>query len=99
MRETAARKVARYDTLQRLAHQVDTWFALIDLESGGLRDPLIGATQLRVLGQQLQNLPGGGIYDYLGNMLIHQAEALFRYQQVLAQALQPLETRWGTANI
>jgi hypothetical protein len=99
LRETAARKVARYDTFQTLAHQVDAWFALIDLESGGLRDPLSGAAQLRVLGQQFHDLPGGGIYDYLGNMLIHQAEALFRYQGVLAQALQPLSAHWGEATI
>jgi hypothetical protein len=99
LRETAARKVARYDTFQTLAHQVDAWFALIDLESGSLRDPLNGAAQLRVLGQQFHDLPGGGIYDYLGNMLIHQAEALFTYQGLLAQTLQPLEARWGEATI
>jgi hypothetical protein len=99
LRESAARKVARYDTFQRLAHQVDAWFALIDLETGGLRDPLTGAAQLRALGQQIHELPGSGLYDYVGNMLIHQAEALFRYQGVLAQALQPLEAHWGTATI
>jgi hypothetical protein len=32
-------------------------------------------------------------------MLIHQAEALFRYQGVLAQALQRLSAHWGTATI
>ena len=32
-------------------------------------------------------------------MLIHQAEALFRYQWVLAQALQGLAERWGEPTI
>ena len=99
LRQSAARKIARYDTFQHLAQQVDAWFALVDLESGSLRDPLTGAAQLRVVGQHIHDLPGGGIYDYLGNMLIHQAEALFRYQGVLAQALQPLVGRWGESTI
>ena len=99
LRASAERKVARYDTFRQLAQQVDAWFALIDLETGGLRDAATGVAQLRALGQQIHDLPGGGIYDYLGNMLIHQAEALFRYQVVLAKALQPLSAQWGSATI
>src|SRR5262249_2146274 len=70
-----------------------------DLESGGLRDLVLGTAQLRALGQHIHDLPGGGIYDYLGNLLLHQAEALFRYQGVLAQALQGLDAQWGSATI
>jgi len=76
--DVARRKVARYDTFYKKAQQVDGWFALIDLETGGLRDPTMGAAQLRALGQQIHALPGGGIYDTLGNMLIHQGQALLR---------------------
>jgi len=78
LQDVARRKVARYDTFYKKAQQVDGWFALIDLESGGLRDPTMGAAQLPALGQQIHDLPGGGIYDTLGNMLIHQGQALLR---------------------
>ncbi len=95
----AARKITRYDAFRVLAEQVDGWFALIDVETGRLRDPVTGAEQLRALGQQIGALPGGEIYDRLGNALIHQAAALFRYQPVLAQALRPLEAEWGVETI
>ena len=95
LHQSALRKVARFDTFEQLARQVDSWFGLIDLESGGLRDVTKGVAQLRALGQQIQALPGGRIYASVGSMLIHQAEALFRYQAVLEVALQPLEVEWG----
>lgn len=99
LQREAQRAVARYDAFSSLAEQVDSWFALIDLQTGALRDPLTGAAALRAVGQQIQALPGGNIYDYLGKLLIHQADALFRYQPVLAQALQPLIRRWGAETI
>jgi hypothetical protein len=95
----AQRAVARHDTFRSLAEQVDSWFALIDWETGELRDPVTGAAALRAIGHQIQALPGGNIYDNVGKLLIHQAEALFRYQPVLAQALQPLVARWGAPTI
>lgn len=95
LRGEALRKIARYDTFHTFATEVDAWFALIDVETGQVRDPVIGAAQLRKLGQQIRALPGAEIYDRLGNALIQQADALFRYQSVLVQALQPLEARWG----
>ncbi len=99
LQSEALRRMARYDAFRSLAEQVDSWFALIDVETGSLRDPVTGAAQLRAVGQQIQALPGGNIYDYLGKLLIHQAEALFRYQPVLAQALQPLVAKWGATTI
>jgi hypothetical protein len=60
---------------------------------------VVGAAQLRALGEQIRTLPGGAIYDRLGNTLIHQAAALFRYQPVLAQVLQPLIAQWGASTI
>ncbi len=99
LRAEALRKIARYDTFHTLAEQVDGWFALIDVETGRLRDPETGAAQLRAIGQQIRALPGAEIYDRLANTLIHQAEAFFRYQPVLAQALQSLEARWGVETV
>ena len=81
-----------------IAQQVDAQFALIDLESGALRDPVAAAECLRHLGQQLQTWTGR-IYEKLSNYLIHFAEGLFAYQPVLAQALSPLVKRWGEAVI
>jgi hypothetical protein len=99
LRSEALRTIDRYDTFRTLAEQVDAWFALIDVETGELRDPVVGAAQLRALGEQIRTLPGGAIYDRLGNTLIHQAAALFRYQPVLAQVLQPLIAQWGAPTI
>jgi len=47
----AASRVARYDDFLAIAQQVDAQFALIDLESGQLRDPVTGAQSLRHLGK------------------------------------------------
>jgi hypothetical protein len=91
----AEQKIARYDVFFQLAQQVDAWFALIDLESGQLRDPVAGAECLRNLGEQLQGWEGR-IYKKLSTNLNTFAEGLFHYQPVLAQALSPLIERWGT---
>jgi len=90
----AEQKIARYDAFFQLAQQVDAWFALIDLESGQLRDPVAGAECLRNLGEQLQGWEGR-IYKKLSTNLNTFAEGLFHYQPVLAQALSPLIERWG----
>lgn len=99
LRDVALRRVIHYDRFNQLAREVDAWFGLIDLDTGDLRDPVAGAAAVRALGQQIHALPGGGIYESVGNALIHQADALFRYQPVLAQALQPLVRQWGTVAI
>jgi hypothetical protein len=87
-------KIARHDAFSQIAQQVDAWFALIDLESGQLRDPVAGAECLRNLGEQLQGWEGR-IYKKLSSNLNTFAEGLFHYQPVLAQALSPLIERWG----
>ena len=71
---------------------------MIDLESGQLRDPVVGATYLRQLGQQL-GLWEGRIYEKLSSNLTHWAAALFAYQPLLKQALAPLIERWGAPAI
>jgi hypothetical protein len=91
-------KIARYDAFHQIARQVDAQFALIDLESGQLRDAVAGAECLRHLGKQLQAWDGR-IYDKLSSNLIHWAERLFCYQPVLAHALSPLIAQWGAAAI
>jgi hypothetical protein len=91
-------KITCYDAFHQIARQVDAQFALIDLESGQLRDAVAGAEHLRNLGKQLREW-NGRIYDKLSNNLIHWAEALFCYQPVLARALSPLITQWGAAAI
>jgi hypothetical protein len=91
-------KITCYDIFAQIARQVDTQFALIDLESGHLRDAVAGAECLRHLGKQLQAWDGR-IYDKLSSNLINWAEELFRYQPVLARALSPLIAQWGATAI
>jgi hypothetical protein len=92
--QVAAEKVADYDAFERIARQVDDWFALIDLSSGQLRQVTEGIKQLQGLAEQLQGWPGR-IYHKLATNLYNWAAGLFSYQPVLAQALQPLLARYG----
>lgn len=89
-------KVRAYDAFRHIAQQVDAEFALIDLNTGQLRDPSAGIERLRHLGQQLQDWEGG-IYKKLSSYLVNLADSLFRYQPVLTQALAPLIERWGAS--
>jgi hypothetical protein len=98
LRAEAEEKASRYDDFFQIAQQVDAQFALIDTESGQLRDPIAGAECLRDLGRQLQGWTGR-IYEKLSSNLINWAEGLFRYQSVLNQAIAPLIERWGAAAI
>ena len=92
--QIAAEKVAQADAFAHLARQVDDWFALIDLSTGQLREVSIGVKQLQNLGEQLQGW-SGRIYHKLATHLQNWAPALFSYQPLLAEALQPLLTRYG----
>jgi hypothetical protein len=94
----AEEKVARYDAFFLIAKQVDAQFAMLDLESGELRDPEAAAKCLRDLGKQLQGWEGR-IYKKLRSNLINWAEGLFCYLPVLKQALSPLVEKWGTLAI
>jgi hypothetical protein len=94
----AEEKVARYDAFFLIAKQVDAQFAMLDLESGQLRDPEAAANCLRDLGKQLQDWEGR-IYKKLSSNLINWAAGLFRYLPVLKQALSPLVEQWGTRAI
>lgn len=94
----AGEKIARYDAFHQLAQQVDAQFALIDLDSEWLRDPVAGAECLRSMGRQLQEWDGR-IYEKLSSYLINFAEELFHYQPVLARTLSPLVERWGAPAI
>jgi hypothetical protein len=91
-------KMTRHDAFLQFAQQVDTQFALIELESGQLRDPITGAKCLRQIGQQLQTWQGR-IYQKLSRNLDSFAEGLFAYQPILSQALAPLIERWGAPAI
>lgn len=77
---------------------MDDWFALINLESGQLRDPVAGTECLRNLSKQLERWEGH-IYEKLSRNLNSFAEGLFSYQPVLTQALSPLIERWGAPAI
>jgi hypothetical protein len=90
----AEEKIAHYDAFFPIARRVDDWFALIDLESGELRDPVKGAQSLRDLGEELEEWDGG-IYEKLSRNLDSFADGLFSYQPVLEEALSPLVERWG----
>ncbi len=98
LRTDAENKITCYDAFYQIARQVDTQFALIDLESGQLQDTVAGAERLRSLGKQLQQWDGR-IYKKLSGNLINWAEDLFCYQPVLARALSPLISQWGEAAI
>lgn len=90
----AQEKMERYDAFYSIARQVDDEFALIDLETGDLRQADASIEHLRHLGEQLGAWKGR-IYKNLSNHLINWAEALFSYQPVLAQRLTPLIELWG----
>jgi len=94
----AEEKVARYDAFLLIAKQVDAQFAMLDLESGELRDPESAAMCLRDLGKHLQGWEGR-IYKKLSSNLINWAEGLFCYLPVLKQALSPLVEKWGSLAI
>lgn len=94
LNQIAAEKVAQADAFAQIARQVDDWFALIDLSSGQLREVSTGVNQLQGLGEQLQGW-SGRIYHKLATNLQNWAPALFSYQPLLAEALQPLQTRYG----
>jgi len=90
----AQEKISQYDGFFQMAQRVDEQFALIDLESGQVRDPLCGAARLQELGAQLSQWKGR-IYEKLASNLSHWAESLFAYQPLLQQALAPVVERWG----
>jgi len=90
----AQKQVAQYDGFFEIAQQVDEQFALIDLESGRLRDRQQGAAQLQALGEQLRRWPGR-IYAKLSSNLLNWATALFAYQPLLEQSLAALIQQWG----
>ncbi len=94
----AAEKIAQHDRFLQIAQQVDEQFALIDLDSGQLRDPALGAARLHDLGMQLSQW-SGRIYEKLSSNLIHWAKTLFAYHPLLQQALSPLIEQWGAPAI
>ena len=94
----AGEKMAQYDHFFLIARQVDEQFALIDLQSGALRDPGLGAARLQDLGEQLSPWTGR-IYEKLTSNLTHWAKALFAYHPLLQQALAPLIAQWGAPAI
>ena len=90
----AETKLSKFDQFYALAQQVDAQFALIDLETGQIRDPLAGANQLGRIGKQLSQWEGR-IYAKLSANLVNWADELFAYQPILQQALAPLQDQWG----
>jgi len=98
LKTEAEEKVERHDAFLEIAQQVDAQFALIDLESGQMRDPVAGAECLRRIGKQLQTWVGQ-IYQRLSRNLDSFAEGLFNYQPALGQALAPLIERCGPQSI
>ena len=91
-------KVRKHDSFSKIAQQVDQQFALIDLETGELRDPVRGASCLQEIGDQLTQWKGR-IYEKLSSNLANWAKALFAYQPLLQQALDPLIKQWGAPTI
>jgi hypothetical protein len=94
LNQAAAKKVEQFDAFYQVARQVDDWFALIDWQTGQLPDVTAGINQLQALAAQLQDW-SGPIYKKLSTNLKNWAPALFSYQPVLSQALQPLQILYG----
>jgi len=94
LNQTAAKKVELFDAFYQIARQVDDCFALIDWQTGQLPEVTAGINQLQALAAQLQDW-SGPIYKKLSSHLKNWAPALFSYQPVLSQALQPLQIRYG----
>ena len=94
----AEQAMAAYDAFHLLARQVDEQFAMFDGQTGQLRTLPETAARLRTLGQQIHAL-GGRACTTLGTTLMGQAETLCAYLPRLAQALVPLQTRWGEVAI
>lgn len=94
LHQMATEKVAQCDAFAHIARQVDDWFALIDLSTGQLQEVNTGVKQLQGLGEQLQGW-SGRIYHKLATHLQNWASALFSYQPLLAESLQPLLARYG----
>ena len=90
----AEEKIGHYDAFSQIARHVDHWFALIDLTSGQLHNPIEGAHNLRHLAQQLVTWPGR-VYQKLSRNLDSFADRLFSYHPVLTAALAPLIDQWG----
>jgi hypothetical protein len=90
----AAKKVEQFDAFYNIARQVDACFALIDWQTGHLLNVAAAINQLQALANQLQAW-SGRIYKKLSTNLKNWASALFSYQPVLNQALQPLQIRYG----
>ena len=94
LNQAAAKKVERFDAFYKIARQVDDCFALIDRQTGHLPDVTAGINQLQALAEQLRDW-SGRIYKKLRTNLKNWAPALFSYQPVLSQALQPLQILYG----
>jgi hypothetical protein len=94
LNQTATKKVEQFDAFYQIARQVDDCFALIDWQTGHPPDVTSSINQLQALGAQLQAW-SGRIYKKLSTNLKNWAPALFSYQPVLSQALQPLQILYG----
>jgi len=92
--QDADEKIARLDAFNAIARQVDDCFALIDLQNGDIRDSDVAISLLQELADHLKNF-SGRIYQKLSSNLKNWAPALFSYQPILSQAIQPLYTQYG----
>jgi len=92
--QIAAKKVEQFDAFYQIARQIDDWFALIDWQSGHLPEVTTAIKQLQALAEPLPEW-SGRIYQKLKTNLTNWTPALFSYQPVLSQALQPLQTHFG----
>lgn len=94
LNQTATKKVEQFDAFYQIARQVDDCFALLDWQTGHLPDVTAAIDQLQAAATQLQDW-SGRIYKKLCTNLKNWAPALFSYQPVLSQTLQPLRILYG----
>lgn len=90
----AEQAIEQYDRLHCLVRAVDEEFAMVELTSGQLREPLASRQRLQQLGEQLQSLPGRRAV-VVGTSLCNWAAGLVSYLPRVKQMMAPLAQRWG----
>jgi hypothetical protein len=93
-RQEAEVMMARLDTFEQWAQQVDESFALVDPETGHFPDGQTLIEKLQVVGEQMGHW-SARIYQKLASNLTHWAHKLFSYQPLLQEAFSPLLLRYG----
>jgi len=92
--QKADEMMARLDTFEQWAHQVDDSFALVEFETGQFPNSQTQITRLQAIGEHMRHW-SGRIYQKLASNLIHWAPQLFSYQIPLQEAFSSVFMHYG----